>query len=197
MAKIEIEDQVWGAFTEFSDRLGIADTELFLTQWLRSRLKSEQETDGRYQPVVNALVRDDEGRILIVGNCYDRQSDLIWGLPGGGVEPGEDLISALKRELYEETGLQAEVIGPLVWVSQVYAGEQATGILAFVYKISEWTGKLSTQFEELGGLVNEGHFVTVSEALERLHPNFKLPLQEWLDDPTGYVSMYWKDENDR
>jgi len=32
------------------------------------------------------------------------------GLPGGGVDDGEDFISAVKREAWEETGCQCEII---------------------------------------------------------------------------------------
>jgi 8-oxo-dGTP pyrophosphatase MutT (NUDIX family) len=38
-----------------------------------------------------------------------------WGMPGGGIDEGEEPVAAVVREVYEETG-QAVVVGPLVLV---------------------------------------------------------------------------------
>jgi len=43
-----------------------------------------------------------------------------WSIPGGRVEPGEKLVDAVKRELYEETGLESEPIG-ILWVADVFS----------------------------------------------------------------------------
>jgi 8-oxo-dGTP pyrophosphatase MutT (NUDIX family) len=55
------------------------------------------------RPGVAAVIFD-EGRVLL-----QRRDDTgRWGLPGGGVEPGESVRQALIREVREETGLEVE-----------------------------------------------------------------------------------------
>ena len=54
---------------------------------------------------VNALIFDDEGRILL----GHRRDINWWNLPGGGMEAGETVDEALCREVSEETGLKVTV----------------------------------------------------------------------------------------
>lgn len=68
---------------------------------------------------VGALVRDGEGRIVLVRN---RWSD-GWVLPGGNVESGESLREAVVREVREETGLAARVERPLEVVEQTFVSK--------------------------------------------------------------------------
>lgn len=55
-----------------------------------------------------------EGRVLLVGNDYGAP-DLVWSLPGGRLEPGEQHREAVVREVQEETGL-AVAAGDLLYV---------------------------------------------------------------------------------
>jgi 8-oxo-dGTP diphosphatase len=63
---------------------------------------------GRFAVGVAALIRDPDGRILLVHRTYSR--DEPWAMPGGWLERGDGALgSALERELREETGLRARV----------------------------------------------------------------------------------------
>lgn len=54
---------------------------------------------------VRGLVFDAQGRVFLIKHSYVTG----WHLPGGGVEPGESLSTALERELREEGNI--ELIG--------------------------------------------------------------------------------------
>lgn len=59
-----------------------------------------------------------DGKILAVKHRNDDGSESpYWALPGGGLDPMEDLRSGVKRELMEETGVSATV-GNLLYVQQ-------------------------------------------------------------------------------
>ncbi|MFE3461075.1 NUDIX domain-containing protein [Nocardiopsis aegyptia] len=54
---------------------------------------------------VTGVVLDDGGRVLL----HQRTDDGRWCTPGGILEPGEQPAQAVVREVWEETGVKAEV----------------------------------------------------------------------------------------
>ncbi|BEP13075.1 hypothetical protein acdb102_13860 [Acidothermaceae bacterium B102] len=71
---------------------------------------------------------DDEGRVLLLWHLGDLD-DHHWAPPGGGIEPGETVLEAAARELWEEVGFTDVVLSRPVWTWQHdfrYHGEQIT-----------------------------------------------------------------------
>jgi 8-oxo-dGTP pyrophosphatase MutT (NUDIX family) len=58
-------------------------------------------------PAVTAVVENDNGELLMI----ERADNELWALPGGAQDLGESVISAVQREVNEETGIDIEVTG--------------------------------------------------------------------------------------
>ncbi len=54
---------------------------------------------------VAVLIRDEKRRVLL----EKRRDCGLWGLPGGRIEPGESVVQAACREIFEETGFRVAV----------------------------------------------------------------------------------------
>jgi len=86
---------------------------------------------------VRAIVLDEDDQVLLCRfvaphPAVPSGAPAVWAAPGGGVEAGEDGLSALRRELREETGLVVATDPPRVWHQVVVAGGHAPGFDGFV-----------------------------------------------------------------
>lgn len=87
-----------------------------------------------------ALVVEGESVLLVE---FNDETGLHYNLPGGGVDPGESVIEALKREVREEAAISIEV-GRLAFVieyepvrNSFWAGSQHTLSLVFESRLCE------------------------------------------------------------
>ncbi len=53
----------------------------------------------------------------------------MWGLPGGGIDPGENPAATVQREVYEETGQTIEILRFLDMQSDHWIGHSPTGVV--------------------------------------------------------------------
>ena len=71
------------------------------------------QSPTRPQLAVSAVIFRD-GKVLLVRRARSPAKG-FYSLPGGRVEFGESLHTALRREVNEETGLQIEIVGLAGW----------------------------------------------------------------------------------
>jgi 8-oxo-dGTP pyrophosphatase MutT (NUDIX family) len=75
---------------------------------------------------VRAVIFDAENRVLLIRHSYTPG----WHFPGGGVEPGETIATAMARELEEESGIaltgEAELFG--LYLQRRYAARDHVAV---------------------------------------------------------------------
>jgi nucleoside triphosphatase len=88
-------------------------------------------------------------RTIVVGILHNARADTLickkppdrgvfpgqWGLPGGGIEPGERMEDALRREMREECGIEIRDIEPLFFTDGQYPKRYPDGSQREVYMI--------------------------------------------------------------
>lgn len=87
--------------------------------------------------VVAALI-ERGGRILICRRKPGQAHALKWEFPGGKVEPGEEPVAALRRELREELAIEAVIGREVERYEFRYPGRSP--ILLIFYRVMEFAG---------------------------------------------------------
>ncbi len=142
---------------------------------------------------VCALLRRGE-RILLCR--HEKPGKEYWLLPGGGVERGESLVEALRRELAEEVGLGGDLPleGPVAIAESIPPPASLSGkhVVHIIF-----AGDL--QDRSLERVASSDHAVTGHRLFARdelddivLHPPIARFLARWrTDDPMVYLGRLW------
>jgi ADP-ribose pyrophosphatase YjhB (NUDIX family) len=93
-------------------------------------------------PAVAALVEDEEGRLLLARRAHEPDAGL-WDTPGGFLEEEENALSALRRELREEAGVDVEPESFFgTYVDRYGGNDESTPVLNLVWKARIVGGEL-------------------------------------------------------
>jgi ADP-ribose pyrophosphatase YjhB (NUDIX family) len=144
---------------------------------------------------VSAILRW-RGRILLLR--HEKRDAEVWLLPGGGVRSGESLVHALRRELWEETGLFPEgtevpLEGPVALVDSIAPATHPTRkhVLHVIFA-ADVSGSLEDVASQDTAV--RGHRAFRHSELDTiaLHPPIQRFLPRWQPgDPAVYLGAMW------
>lgn len=84
-----------------------------------------------YRVAVKALIKNNEGQILLVKEKSDK-----WDLPGGGLNHGEEPADGLIRELREEIGVSEDItIGTIIRQKSFWLEDKQAFLMWIVYEV--------------------------------------------------------------
>ena len=130
----------------------------------------------------SVIVADARDRVLL----QLRKDNHCWGYPGGSVELDEEVESAARRELREETGLIAgdlELFGVFSGkdTHYIYPNGDEVSNVDIVYVCRNWSGTLRCQEDEVEAL----EFFDLRDIPEKLSPPIRKPLLQWVHSRLG------------
>jgi 8-oxo-dGTP diphosphatase len=136
-----------------------------------------------------------QGRVLLIRQ--EKPGKEYWMLPGGGVDSGETLIEALRRELREELGIEADVQfeGPVALVDSIAPKTMVPSRKHVVHIIfsADLSHRSLTDLVTRDAAVKGARLFTDEELQEVvLHPPIKRFLARWQSgDPAVYLGALW------
>lgn len=100
-------------------------------------------TPSKPRGIVVAAVMERDGLILACQRKKGDRHELKWEFPGGKVEQGEDPSTALKRELWEELGIDATVGVEIARYQFAYPGKAPIELIFF--EVTEYRGEIENR----------------------------------------------------
>jgi 8-oxo-dGTP diphosphatase len=111
-------------------------------------------------PAVGVVCVKGEAVLLIRRGAPPRLGE--WSLPGGKIEWGETATAAALRELKEETGVEAELIGLIDVVDGLFTS-RANGETTRHYVLVDYAARWVSGAPQAGDDASDAHFFTMHE----------------------------------
>jgi 8-oxo-dGTP diphosphatase len=125
------------------------------------------------------LIRDNEARFLITKRPKTATQPSLWEFPGGKLEANESPLSALKREILEEVGLQVVEADYMTQIiSHVGERNELKKLVLHVYLVHEFSGTASCRELQTGM-----QWVALSELKNYEFPEANQHILSILDNP--------------
>lgn len=154
----------------------------------REHLAEGNAKQARKRVAADVLIRDAQGRVLLVDPSYKPD----WDLPGGMAEANEPPAEAARRELREELAL-AIPVGRLLCVDWVSPHGPWDDSLIFVFDGGVLTGRQTAELHCADDELNDVGFFDFDEAAHRLRPYVWQRTQAALAALTGGAAVYLHD----
>jgi 8-oxo-dGTP diphosphatase len=141
---------------------------------------------------VYAILRR-EDRILLIRQ--EKAGREYWLLPGGGVNAGESLVDALRRELTEEVGIEATLPleGPVAIADSISPGRVPAKHVVHIVFAGHLGGRSLEAVTSRDAAVRGHRLFGVDELPGvALHPPIQRFLARWQPgDPVVYLGALW------
>lgn len=140
-----------------------------------------EEISYKIRKASRAVVFNEENKIAILNVSNDNYHKL----PGGGIERDEDIITALRRELIEEVGVEVDVLDELGMIIE-YRDNFKQLQISYCYLckvVGEYQETSFTEEEKNNGFILE--WVSLNEAISILEK----------DNPEKYMGKFIRERD--
>lgn len=120
--------------------------------------------DLPYRPCAGIMLANMDGKVF-VGQRIDSPEGDAWQMPQGGIDDGEDAREAALRELFEETGVRAELVDVIAQSAEEHLYDLPDELIGKL-----WKGKYRGQRQHWFLMRFKGQDSDIDIATE--HPEF-------------------------